>query len=99
MHIVKAIIERYANKGGIRWSAVIQAQFATGPFRIAACGDAARTNEEAPVYLSDCKAILDQEWRMGFWQWVEDTIEMKRRIPEHEEEDFLPTPATNALSR
>ena len=24
---------------------------------------------------------------MGFWQWVEDTIELKRRIPEIEEED------------
>jgi hypothetical protein len=24
---------------------------------------------------------------MGFWQWVEDTMEMKRVIPEIEEED------------
>jgi hypothetical protein len=26
---------------------------------------------------------------MGFWQWVEDTIEMKHTIPEIEEEDAL----------
>lgn len=24
---------------------------------------------------------------MGFWEWVEDTIEMRTKIPEIEEED------------
>jgi hypothetical protein len=31
--------------------------------------------------------IIEEEWRMGFWQWVEDSIEMKQTIPEIEEED------------
>jgi hypothetical protein len=30
---------------------------------------------------------LAKEWRMGFWQWIEDTIELKDKIPEIEEED------------
>jgi hypothetical protein len=41
--------------------------------------------------------VLEEEWRMGFWQWIEDTIEMKDEIPEIEEEDYHPT-ATNAVT-
>jgi hypothetical protein len=83
----RSLIERYANNGRIRWSAAIQGQFAIQPFETASCEAAAKTNEEARVYVVECKAIIDKEWRMGFWQWVEDTIELKRTIPEIEEED------------
>ena len=85
------LIERYANKGRIRWSAVIQGQFAgissnlwlgAGPK-----ADAVATNEEVKAYVAERNAILAQEWRMGFWQYIQDTIEMKRTIPEIEEED------------
>jgi hypothetical protein len=86
----RALIARYANNGRIRWSAAIQGQMASAPFGIAACEEAASTNPEALRYVTECKAILDEEWRMGFWQWVEDTMEMKRKIPEIEEEDVLP---------
>ena len=87
----RALIERYANNGRIRWSAAIQGQFAVQPFETASCEDAdvVKTNKEARLYVADCKAIIDEEWRMGFWQWVEDTIEMKHTIPEIEEEDAL----------
>lgn len=84
----RRLIERYANNGRIRWSAVIQAQFATAPFGISACEDVAKTNDEVRIYVAECQSILDKEWRMGFWQWVEDTMEFKQRIPEIEEEDF-----------
>lgn len=83
----RTLIERYAKTGRIRWSAAIQGQFATAPFGIAACEAAAGTNEEAQLYIADCKSILGEERRMGFWQWIEDTIEMKRTIPEIEEEN------------
>ena len=83
------LIERYATKGRIRWSAVIQGQFAcTGEgVNPNIRSDAIDTNEEVRLYLSERNAILAKEWRMGFWQFVEDTIEMKRTIPEIEEED------------
>jgi hypothetical protein len=77
----RVLIERYARNGRIRWSAVIQGQMATAPFGMAACEEVASTNQEARLYLAECKAILDEEWRMGFWQWVEDTMEMKSKIP------------------
>jgi hypothetical protein len=83
----RRLIERYANNGRIRWSAAISGQFAVQPFETASCEEAAKTNEAARIYIVDCKAIIDKEWGMGFWQWVEDTIEMKRTIPEIEEED------------
>jgi hypothetical protein len=94
-----ALIERYATKGRIRWSARIQAQFATTSERLWFPGaeDIERTNQEVRVYLEERNAILSDEWRMGFWQWVEDTIELKSKIPEHEEEDFHPTAAANAV--
>ena len=95
----RSLIERYASKGRIRWSARIQGQFATAPFGISACEEVAGTNEEARIYLSRCKAILDEEWRMGFWQWVEDTIEMKETIPEHEEENVKPATSMNQASQ
>ncbi len=53
--------------------------------------DEIRNSEEVSSYLAERNAILDQEWNMGFWQWVEDTIEMKMKIPEIEEEDAKPT--------
>jgi hypothetical protein len=94
----RSLIERYANNGRIRWSARIQGQFATVPFGIDACAEVARTNQEARFYLADCSALLDKEWRMGFWQFVQDSIEMKRTIPEHEEENFKPPASINAAS-
>lgn len=97
------LIERYAANGRIRWSAAIQGQFAMSAMEIGSCedADAVKTNEEARLHVADCRAILDDEWRMGFWQWVEDTIELKRTIPEHEEEDahfknLKPADSTNA---
>jgi fumarate reductase subunit D len=82
------LIERYATKGRIRWSARIQAQFACIGEGVNPNirSDAIETNEEVRLYLAERNAILAKEWRMGFWQWVEDTIEMKSKIPEHEEE-------------
>jgi len=93
----RALIERYAINGRIRWSARISGQLAIQPFETAFCEDAAKTNREARIYIEDCKAIIAEEQRMGFWQWVEDTIELKMRIPEIEEED-LPMQTTNNLT-
>jgi hypothetical protein len=93
------LIGRYATNGRIRWSARIQGEFAcTGEgvnpnFR----SDAVDTNEEVRLYLAERNAILSKEWRMGYWQWVEDTIEMKQRIPEFDEEDARSTPVTNSV--
>jgi len=94
------LIERYANKGRIRWSARIQAQFAITPEQLWFPGadDIQRTNREVQTYLAERNAILSEEWRMGFWQWVEDSIELKTKIPEHEEEDYHPASTTNAVS-
>jgi hypothetical protein len=83
------LIERYATKGRIRWSAVIQGEFAiTGEgvnpnFN----SNTINTNEEVRVYMAERNAILAKEWQMGFWQCVEDTMEFKSTIPEFEEED------------
>lgn len=85
----RRLIERYASNGRMRWSAAIQGQFAVQPFETAACEDAAKTNEEARLYTVACKAIIDNEWEMGFWQWVQDSIEMRGTIPEIEEEDRI----------
>jgi hypothetical protein len=81
------LIRRYAENGRIRWSAAIQGQFAVQPFETSACEEAAATNEAARLYIADCKAIIEEEWKMGFWHAVQDTIELKRTIPEIEEED------------
>jgi hypothetical protein len=84
-----ALIERYATNGRIRWSARIQGQFAVTAEHLWFPGaeDIERTNQEVRAYMVERNVILSEEWRMGFWQWVEDTIEMKRTIPEIEEED------------
>ena len=82
----RTLIKRYATNGRIRWSARIQGEMASAPFGMDVCEEAAKTDEERQ-YISECKAIVDSECRMGFWQWVEDTMEMKRVIPEIEEED------------
>lgn len=89
------LIERYATNGRIRWSAVIQGQFAVKSEHLYFPGadELERTNEEVRAYLAERNAILSDEWRMGFWQWIEDTIELKQKIPEHEEEDFHPASA------
>ena len=85
----RVLIERYATKGRIRWSAAIQGEFAgigdncLNPN----ISDEVTTNEEVRRYSAESHAILANEWRMGFWQWLEDTIEMKYKIPEIEEED------------
>jgi hypothetical protein len=95
------LIGRYATNGRIRWSARIQGQFAVTDEGVNPNirSDTIDTNEEVRLYLAERNAILGKEWRMGFWQWVEDTIEMKDKIPEYEEEDYHPTPATNEVSR
>jgi hypothetical protein len=96
----RELIERYATKGRIRWSAQIQGQFATTSEHLWFPGadEIQRTNQEVRVYLAERNAILSEEWRMGFWQWIEDTIEMKSKIPEHEEEDYHPAATTNSVS-
>ncbi|MGA3284760.1 MAG: hypothetical protein ABSD57_09920 [Verrucomicrobiota bacterium] len=85
----RALIERYATNGRIRWSARIQGEFASTSEHIwfPGAADIERTNQEVRLYLAERNAILGKEWRMGFWQWVEDSIEMKQTIPEIEEED------------
>jgi hypothetical protein len=83
------LIKRYADTGRIRWSARIQGQFAGTDKGVNANirSDAIETNEEVRAYMAERNAILAKEWRMGFWQWVEDTMEFKSVIPEIEEED------------
>jgi hypothetical protein len=83
------LIERYATKGRIRWSASIQGQFACTGHGVNPNirSDAIDTNEEVRIWLDERNAILSKEWQMGFWHWVQDTIEMKRTIPEIEEQD------------
>ena len=85
----RALIERYATKGRIRWSAAMQGEFAcTGDNCLNPnISDEVTTNEEVRRYSAESHAILAKEWHMGFWQWIEDTIEMKDKIPEIEEED------------
>ncbi len=85
----RAIIQRYAHNGRIRYSAAIAGQYATQPFETASCGDAdvVKTNKEIRLYLAECQSIIDEEWRMMFWQWVEDTMEMRFTVPEIEEEN------------
>lgn len=95
------LIKRYAKTGRIRWSARIQGQFAiTGEhLNFPDSDDVERTNEEVRVWLAERNAIVSAEWRMGYWQWIEDTMEMKGNIPEIEEEDYYPSKATNGISR
>lgn len=83
------LIERYATKGRIRWSAAIQGQFACTGHGINPniMSDAIDTNEEVRLWLAERNAILSKEWQMGFWHWVQDVIEIRRTIPEIEEED------------
>ncbi len=96
----RVLIGRYATNGRIRWSAVIQGEFASTGHNCLNpnISDDVTTNEEVRLYSAESHAILAQEWRMGFWQWIEDTIEMKDKIPEIEEEHYHPA-ATNGLSR
>jgi hypothetical protein len=97
----QTLIKRYAKNGRIRWSARIQGEFAiTGEhLNFPGADDVEKTNQEVRSWLAERNAILGAEWRMGFWQWVEDSIEMKQKIPEIEEEDFHPAPATNGVLR
>jgi hypothetical protein len=85
----RVLIERYATKGRIRWSAAIQGQFAcTGDNCLNGnISEDVLTNEDVRRYSAESHAILADEWRMGYWQWVEDTMEFKSVIPEIEEED------------
>lgn len=87
----RPLIERYANNGRIRWSAVIQGEFASTSDQLSLGSgpksDAVLTNQEVIRYIDERNAILSKEWKMGFWQWVEDLIEFKMTIPEFEEED------------
>jgi hypothetical protein len=99
------LIERYATNGRIRWSAAIQGQFACTSEGVNPNirSDTIDSNEEVRLYLAERNAILAKEWRMGFWQWVEDTMEFKQTIPEIEEEDApfknpKPSGSTNTVS-
>ena len=97
----RVLIKRYATKGRIRWSAAIQGEFAcTGDSCLNGnISEDVMTNEEVRRYSAESHAILAEEWRMGYWQWVEDTIEMKDKIPEIEEEDYHQAEATNGISQ
>jgi hypothetical protein len=85
----RALIERYATKGRIRWSAAIQGEFAcTGDNCLNPnISDEVTTNEEVRRYSAESHDILAKEWQMGFWQAIEDSVEMKHTIPEYEKED------------
>ena len=80
----RVLIERYATKGRIRWSAAIQGEFAcTGDNCLNGnISDEVTTNEEVRRYSAESHDILAKEWQMGFWQAVEDLIEMKHTIPD-----------------
>ena len=95
------LIKRYAKTGRIRWSARIQGQFAiTGEhLNFPNSDDVERTNQEVRAWLAERNAILSEEWRMGFCQWIEDTIELKAKIPEIEEEDDMLEGQTNHMGR
>lgn len=97
----RLLIERYATKGRIRWSAAIQGKFAsTGDNCLNGnISDEVTTNEDVRRYSAESHAILSEEWRMGYWQWVEDTIEVKQKIPEIEEEDYHQADVTNKISQ
>jgi hypothetical protein len=97
----RVLIARYATKGRIRWSAAIQAQFACMDDTCLNpnISENVITNNEVRRYSAESHAILADEWRMGYWQWIEDTIEIKIKIPEIEEEDYNPSEATNSISR
>ena len=97
----RVLIERYATKGRIRWSAVIQGEFAcTGDNCLNSnISDEVITNEEVRRYSAESHDILAKEWQMGFWQWIEDSIELKQTIPEIAEEDFHPPASTNQVAR
>jgi hypothetical protein len=95
------LIERYAKNGRIRQSGWIAGQFGgVNDLRLGHGpeADAVKTNEEVRVYMAERNAILDKEWRMGYWQWVEDRMERKKIIPEFVEEHFEPAASTNAAS-
>ena len=96
----RVLIERYATNGRIRWSAVIQGEFAcTGDNCLNPnISDYVTTNAEVRLYSAEGHAILAEEMAHVFWQWIEDTIEMKDKIPEIEEEDHHPA-ATNGVPR
>ena len=81
------LIQRYAQNGRIYRSSAIWGQFAAQPFETAACEDAAKGDKEALKYVKDCKAIIDREAEMCYWQFIEDMIEFKFTIPEIEEEN------------
>jgi hypothetical protein len=85
----RTLIQRYATSGRIRWSARIQGQFASTSEELwfPGAGDIQKTNQEVRAYMAERNDILGKEWRMGFWQWIEDSIEMKDKIPEFEEEE------------
>jgi hypothetical protein len=96
------LIKRYADNGRIRWSARIQGQFAATSHDVQVWGpkadaitDAVRTNEELRLYMAERNAILGREWQMGFWQTVEDAMEMRMTTPEFEEEDAKPPAGAN----
>jgi hypothetical protein len=75
------LIARYANHGTIRLTSLMSARKAGVDLELSFCNAAARTNEEARLYMAECTAVVDEVWRMGFWVWIEDTIEMRRLIP------------------
>jgi hypothetical protein len=95
------LIERYATKGRIRWSARIQGQFASTSHTVQVnyLSHEIETNEEVRLYMAERNAILGKEWQMGFWQTVEDAMEMKMTTPEFEEEDSKPGGATSSSAQ
>jgi len=87
----RVLIERYAAKVRIRWSAAIQGEFAcTGDNCLNGNISGEVTSiEEVRRYSAESHAILSEEWQMGYWQFIEDSIEFKSVIPEIAEEDQM----------
>jgi hypothetical protein len=85
----RVLMMRFAVNGRIRWSARIQGEFActSEDVNVNFLTDTIRTNEEVRQYFKERNVILGKIWAMGYWQYIEDTIERKSLPPEIQEED------------
>lgn len=84
----RTLIERYATNGRIRWSSRIAGQFSTPTgVNFNYRSEAIKSNPEVCQYVAEKDAILSKEWQMGFWQTIEDVMELRLYPPEFAEED------------
>jgi hypothetical protein len=74
-----ALINRYAKDGQIPWSARINGDMSIALSELSCYerANAVTTNQQASLYLTNCRRILLDINRILFWQLVEDTINSK----------------------